>query len=256
MLRLFWALTTAVLLSACTNANDLDEAPVYLGNFSLGHNVAVAPNLTKGPASRDATEEEWVAAMKDAIDERFSRYDGEKLYHIGISIEGYVLAIPGVPVVASPKSALIIRVTAWDDAAGQKLNEAPKQITVVEDISTNTIFGSGFTQSKDVQMKNLARNAAKLIQNWLVRENARNGWFEPDGQISEAAVSAEAELESETAPDLGDIQSSEEDTQEPETVSDPDSTSNTASPTSEESAEELSENIVEPSVASGEDVEG
>ena len=53
----FFAIVMALgLLGACTNANDLDKAPVDLGNFALGHNVVVAPNLTKGPASRDASK--------------------------------------------------------------------------------------------------------------------------------------------------------------------------------------------------------
>lgn len=169
-------------LGACTNPNDLDETPAYLGNFSLGHNVVVAPNLTKGPASRDASKEEWIDAMKSAIDERFRRYEGEKLYHLGISVEGYVLAIPGIPVVASPKSALILNVTAWDDSTQSKLNEKPELITVVESLSGNTVLGSGLTQSRKKQMENLSRNAAKLIQNWLVAQNNQFGWFEPDGR--------------------------------------------------------------------------
>lgn len=182
MFRLITLLLAAVALSACTNPNDLEKNPVYLGDFTLGHNVAVAPNLTKGPASREATKEEWTAAMKEAIDERFSRYDGDKFYHLGISIEGYVLAIPGVPIVASPKSALILNVTAWDDATQTKLNDKPEQITVIESFSGPTLLGSGLTQSKEKQMYNLTRNASKLIQNWLVRENDKKGWFEPDGK--------------------------------------------------------------------------
>lgn len=198
MHRLITLVAAALMLAACTNPNDLDEAPAYLGNFSLGHNVTVTPNITKGPASRDASDEEWITAMQLAVDERFSRYDGDKLYHLGISIEGYVLAIPGVPIVASPKSALIIRVTAWDDAAGKKLNEEPNQITIVESFSGNTMLGSGLTQSKEVQMKNLTRNASKQIQNWLVQENSRNGWFEDGSVPSKAAKEAVKTL---SAPD-------------------------------------------------------
>jgi hypothetical protein len=191
MHRTILSLFAALMLAACTNANDLDEAPAYLGNFSLGHNVVVAPNLTKGPASREASEEEWIAAMQGAVAERFSRYEGDKLYHLGISIEGYVLAIPGIPLVAAPKSALILRVTAWDDAAGKKLNEEPEQITVIESISANTMLGSGLTQSKEVQIENLTRNAAKLIQNWLVRENTRNNWFEDENPAAPLAPTDE-----------------------------------------------------------------
>lgn len=179
MFRLTALVLALVSLVACTNPDDLDKAPVDLGDFELGHNIVVAPNLTKGPASRDASEEEWIAEMTQAIDERFGRYEGGKLYHLGISIEGYVLAVPGVPIVASPKSALILNVTAWDDAAGKKLNDKPEQVTVIESFSGGTFIGSGLTQSKEVQMRNLSRNAAKLIQNWLVRQKHQQGWFKP-----------------------------------------------------------------------------
>ncbi|QGX99320.1 hypothetical protein EI983_14020 [Roseovarius faecimaris] len=184
MTRLLALFATLCLLAACTNPNDLDQAPVDLGDFRLGHNVAVAPNITKGPASREASAEEWIAAMQAAIDERFGRYEGDKLYHFGISIEGYVLAVPGVPVVASPKSALIIRVTLWDDAAQAKLNEEPEQVTIIESFSADTWIGSGLTQSKEKQMENLTRNAAKLIENWMVRQRAKQGWFGPEPMAS------------------------------------------------------------------------
>ncbi len=177
----FLALFGLALMAACTNPNDLDEAPAYLGNFHLGHNVVVAPNLTKGPASREASKEEWIAAMTDAMTDRFGRYEGTKLYHLGVSVEGYVLAIPGVPLVASPKSALILNVTVWDDAKGGKLNTKPHLVTVVESFSGNTFLGSGLTQSKETQMLNLTRNAAKQIQNWMVQQNNELGWFEDDG---------------------------------------------------------------------------
>lgn len=171
------ALLALLATAACTNPNDLDKAPVPLGDFELGYAVVVAPNLTKGPVSRPATEEEWVAAMKKAIEERFRRYDGKRLYHIAISVEGYVLAVPGVPVVASPKSALILQATVWDDAAGEKLNDEPEQITVIESLSGETILGSGLTQSKEQQMRNLSRNAAKQIQNWMERQKHKADWF-------------------------------------------------------------------------------
>lgn len=199
-MRRMMILLAGLVLSACTNANDLEEAPAYLGNFHLGHNVVVAPNLTRGPVSREASTEEWVAAMKKAVDDRFGRYDGTRLYHFGISLEGYVLAIPGIPVVASPRSALILRVTAWDDAKGAKLNAEPETITILESISGNTVVGSGLTQSKEKQMENLTKNAAKQIQNWLVTQNNDEGWFEDDGQparnkpqgrAAQAAIDAE-----------------------------------------------------------------
>jgi hypothetical protein len=174
-------------LSACTNANDLDQAPVDLGAFKLGHNVVVAPKATKGPVSRDASADEWKAALTAAIDERFGRYQGDKLIHFGISVEGFVLAQPGIPIVASPKSVLIINLTAWDDAAGAKLNEAPKQITVLESFSGKSFLGSGLTQSKEQQMQALSRNAAKLIEDFLVKMHAEEGWFLPAAPAQEPA---------------------------------------------------------------------
>lgn len=187
-MRRFMALLGLLAVTACTNANDLDEEPAYLGNFRLGHNIVVAPNLTKGPASRAASKEEWIDAMTRAISERFTRHEGSKLYHLGVSVEGYVLAVPGLPVVASPKSALILNVTAWDDAAGKKLNQKPELITVVETASAKTLIGSGLTQSKEVQMENLSRNAAKLIENWLNRQNDNLGWFEDDGRPAKEKI--------------------------------------------------------------------
>ncbi|SMO59842.1 hypothetical protein SAMN06265173_10722 [Thalassovita litoralis] len=167
-------------LTACTNSNDLDKAPVDLGTFQLGHNVVVAPKMVKGPVSREASKEEWIASLHGAIAERFDRYEGDKLFHFGVSVEGYVLAQPGIPIVASPKSVLIINLTVWDDAKGKKLNEKPEQITVLETFSGDTLVGSGLTQSKEQQMLNLSRNAAKMIQDYLVKKNTEEGWFKPD----------------------------------------------------------------------------
>lgn len=182
MLRFLACGLALIGLVACTNVNDLNEAPTYLGNFHLGHNVVVAPNLKKGPLSRDASKKEWISYIYSAVDERFGRRQGTRLYHLGITLEGYVLARGGIPVVAAPKSALILKVTAWDDAKKARLNEKAELITVVESLSGDTVIGSGLTKTKEEQMIHLSRKAAKLIENWLVRQNATEGWFEDDGR--------------------------------------------------------------------------
>jgi hypothetical protein len=115
--------------------------------------------------------------LKEAIDKRFGRYDGGKLYHLGVSIEGYILARAGIPVVAAPKSAMIIRVTVWDDAQAKKLNVPPKQMTILENIDGESLIGTGWTQSAEKQLEGLARNAAKAIETFLVEQNAEQGWF-------------------------------------------------------------------------------
>ena len=195
----------AFLLSACTNPDDFDEPMPDLGDFSLGHNIVVAGKMKKVAISRDASEEEWVAAMTEAIDERFGRYAGDKLYHLGISVEGYILAPPGIPLVLSPKSGLIVNVTVWDDAAGGKINEEPRQFTVLESFSGETVVGSGLTQTREEQMTNLARNAAKQIENWLL-ENRE--WFgdapgPQAGQMRPAPVAAATVAGSVAAEDDG-----------------------------------------------------
>lgn len=198
MTRILALMTMLIALAACTNPNDLDQLPVDLGAFKLGHNIVVAPKMVKGPVSREATPDEWIASLTGAIAERFDRYEGQQLYHFGASVEGYVLAQPGIPVVASPKSVLIINLTVWDDAKGKKLNEKPEQITVLESFSTKSVLGSGLTQSKEEQMLGLSRNAAKQIQDFLVKKHAEEGWFLPvetetDSADSESAREPKAE---------------------------------------------------------------
>ncbi|MEC9311457.1 MAG: hypothetical protein VYA97_06830 [Pseudomonadota bacterium] len=188
MIRKLAAMALLVLAAACTDVSDLQEAPADLGQFRLGHNVVVASKMRQAALSRDATEEEWVAALQAAVEERFGRYEGERLYHLGISVEGFSIAPPGVPLVASPKSVLIIRATLWDDALGRKLNEEAKQFTVFETFSGSTIVGSGLTQTKEEQIQNLSRSAAKLVQNWMLQNPE---WFPGIGEQPAAATSDE-----------------------------------------------------------------
>jgi len=190
MFRTVFLFVVLAFATACTNSNDLDKGPVPLGNFSLGHNIVVAPKLTKGPASREADKDKFIAAMKEAVDERFGRYESDKLYHFGISLEGYVLAQPGIPLVASPKSILIVNLTVWDDEAGKKLNPKVEQITVIESFSGGSLVGSGYTQTAEEQMKGLTRNAAKQIQNYLVRQNYNEGWFKAKATAEKGAKAA------------------------------------------------------------------
>ena len=176
----------AALLAACSpSGDDLDAPPVSLGDFKLGHNVVVASKAVKGPLSREASEAELKSAMKAAIADRFARYEGIKLYHFGVSVEGYVLAAPGVPIVASPKSVMIVQITVWDDAANAKLNEKPHQLTIFESLSGETAIGSGLTQSKDEQLRNLTVNAAKQIELYLVEQQNAQGWFTSEAAETE-----------------------------------------------------------------------
>ncbi len=168
------AVAVAALAGCASNLDDLDGPVRPLGDFYLGHNVVVAANVTRGPLSREASNEDLETAIREAIDRRFRRFDGDRLYHIAISVDGYVLAQPGIPIVAAPRSALIFGVTIWDDARETKLNETPHRITVLEDLSGETLVGSGLTRTAEEQLASLAYNAARATERWM-RENME--WF-------------------------------------------------------------------------------
>ena len=155
-------------LAACTLPADMDAPQVDMGDFDLGFNIVVVNEPQVGPYSRKATDEEWKTALTEAIDERFGGYDGDKLYHIGVKMDAYVLARPGIPVVFRPQSILVLTVNIWDDAAQAKLNEEEKVLTIYEGVSADSIIGSGLTRNKKQQMQLLVNNAAKAIQDWIL----------------------------------------------------------------------------------------
>lgn len=161
------------VLGAC-QTSDLQKPPVPLGDFALGLNIVVADNVQKVPISRQVTPEQWEAEMKKAVAARFGRYNGTKLYNIGISVDGYALAPPGIPLVLKPKSVLVVTANIWDDAAGKKLNPEGRQFTVFEKLSPETFIGSGVTQNKQKQMEVLSYNTAKKIEGWLLQHPE---WF-------------------------------------------------------------------------------
>ena len=180
MMRAILGVVMMAVLAACSAGTDLDEPPVPLGDFRLEHNIVIASKAQRSPVSRAATEEQLAGTMRAAIAERFGRYNGASRYHFGISVEGYALAPPGVPLVLAPKSALIINVTVYDDAAGKKLNDTPEQITVLETFGADTILGTGYTMTAEEQLVELSRNAAKAVERYLLTQQEEQGWFEPD----------------------------------------------------------------------------
>ncbi|MDG1431628.1 MAG: hypothetical protein P8L68_04585 [Paracoccaceae bacterium] len=173
MKKLLIAVVSILTLAGCSVLPEL-KPQSELGDFALGHNIVIAPNPYVGPGSREATTDELIGSVKDALDARLDIYEGDKVYNIGLSIDGYVLADVGVPVVLAPKSALIVHITLWDDAAGEKLNDEAHQIAVLEDFSTKTIIGSGLFNTGDQQLQALSRKIALKVEEWL-EEN--NEWF-------------------------------------------------------------------------------
>ncbi len=196
------ALLLVLLVAACTDAREMGAERPELGDFRLGHNIVVASNAQRAPFSREAEPEEWEEALQEAVAERFGRYEGTRLYHIAVSVDGYVLAVPGVPLVASPRSVLIVGVHVWDDELGL-LNEERRQLTILEGVSGESVVGSGLTRSAETQMSILSRNAARAIENWMT-ENSE--WFNtgrpPRPEMLEAL--AEREMAAAAAAETGE----------------------------------------------------
>lgn len=185
------------LLAACGGTEDIDGPLKPIGDFYLGHNIVVAANAQLGPFSREASAEEWEEVLGEEMERRFRRFDGDRMYHLAVSVDGYVLAVPGIPVVAAPRSVIIVGVTVWDDAAGGKINDTPHRITVLENLSGETVVSSGLTQSREQQMKNLSENAARSVENWL-RQNIE--WFQrPADEAPAAGADSEATAAAEPA---------------------------------------------------------
>lgn len=180
----FGAVLALSLLAACA-AEGPDAPPADFGDFALGHNIVVAKNAKPVGPSRKATAAEWEAALKSAIGDRFAQYHGEKLYHIGVGVDAYALAVPGVPVVLAPKSVLAVTVNVWDDTARRPVNAAPKQFTVFEGLTGDTVVGSGLTKTKEEQMATLSANAARQINAWLAENKA---WFTPEAVAARALL--------------------------------------------------------------------
>lgn len=180
MRRFLVVLTMLLALAACgSSTRDLQEPTEPIGNFKVGHIGVVAPNLQKLLVSRDATNEEWIEAVTQALDTRFRRFSGDKYYHIGVSVEAYSLPPPIIP----GKSAVAMNVTIWDDAAQAKMNPEPKQIQVIK------VFESRISKNREQQLQGLAEEAARLIEVWLREMQESDGWFVPpaDGAVQDTA---------------------------------------------------------------------
>lgn len=176
--RALIALALVSMLAACAGKGDLDKPPPPLGQFKLGLNIVVAKDAQKSPVSRDATPAEWQNALKSAMEARFGRYHGDRFYDFGIKVDGYALAPPGIPLVLSPKSVLIVTVNVWDDPTQTQLNAKGKQFVVFEGVSPDTVIGSGLTQTKKQQLDRLSYNAVKKIEEWLLQHPE---WFPAQG---------------------------------------------------------------------------
>ena len=190
MLRILTVVTGLALMGACTQTQ-VYEPPESLGEFKLRVNYAFADKAVKGPVSRDATPDEWTAAIQNAVDIRLGRYEGAQDYDIGISLEGYMLAPPGIPVIYNPKSTAIVLVNVYDVKKKEFLAKG-KKFQVLEDTTGGSALkGSGHERTKEEQMSGLALKVADRVEEWLAEEHLENGWFERRPELIQPLDSAE-----------------------------------------------------------------
>ncbi|MEP3345875.1 MAG: hypothetical protein ABJN34_13705 [Litoreibacter sp.] len=201
------ALSLGTVLSACAVANPDNEEQVALGDFKLDLNVAVTDKARKMGVTRDATPEEWEAVLEAAIEKRFRRYEGEKLYHLSYSLDGYILATKGGRLALAPRSAMSMTVHVWDSETRTILKERSKQILVLEQFDGETLIGSGFFNTKEQQMENLAAQFAKAVERWLVSngdlfgQDVDEAAKEASAKDDLAALAEQAKTDAAVAPD-------------------------------------------------------
>lgn len=181
--RRHFALTALPFLAACAGKPDpaMRAAPEPLGEFKLGYVIVVAKNAQKVDPSKDVSQQLWDDALTQAIEQRFRPFQGSQLYHIAVNVLGYSVAVPGIPLVLSPKSVMMMDVTIWDnsrslgsDPKQGKINKEPRRFTIFESASAEFVIGTGLTKSAEEQVQNMAENAAAQIEAWM-RENP--DWF-------------------------------------------------------------------------------
>ena len=170
--RAFGGLSLAGL-SACAVPDPLGVDLPEMGNFQLADTVVVPETAKKIPPSRNATDAELKHAMTSEIERRFGRYAGGKDFIIAVAIDGYALAPPGIPVLLTPKSILVVTANLWTAEPQEKIG-GPHQITTFEG-ANSLLLGSGLVKDAEAQLTTLARNMASKIQSWMLR---RPEWFD------------------------------------------------------------------------------
>lgn len=163
------ALGGAATLAGCANAPDpLDGGLPAMGRFQLAQSVVVTDAMKQIPPSRRASPEAWEAMLEGELDRRFGRYAGGEGFFVALAVDGYSLAPPGIPVVLTPKSILVVTANLWR-ADGPEKVLGPEQLSVFEG-AESLLLGTGLIKSAEEQMLTLSRNMAARVQRWILAE--------------------------------------------------------------------------------------
>lgn len=161
------------VLAGCATPDPLTEDLPDMGDFEMALAIVVTKNAKRIPPSRATTPEKLETTMKAELERRFGRYAGGRRYILAVNIDGYSLAPPGIPIVLTPKSLLVVSANLWTADPQAKI-AGPEQITTFEGAET-LLLGSGYVKDADEQLTTLARNMSRKIQTWLLRNPALIG---------------------------------------------------------------------------------
>lgn len=178
MARMLSLLGGLLMLAAC-GATQLDETPEDLGAFKARVLHVYTEKALQWPLSRDAEPSEWQEPMERTLTARLGRYQGGQEYDVAVTLEGFMLAPGGVPIVFSPKSVAVVNVFVYD-VAGKRFLAEKVQMEVFEDTTgESALLGSGHSRSKQEQIDGLALNIADKIEEYIAEKHATEGWFAP-----------------------------------------------------------------------------
>ncbi|AHC99452.1 hypothetical protein [Leisingera methylohalidivorans] len=178
MIRILSILAALGMLAACGETR-LDEAPEDLGAFQARVTHVYTEKALQWPLSRNADHSEWDAAIKNALETRLRRYQGAQEYDVAVTLEGFMLAPPGVPVLFSPKSAVVVNVFVYD-VAEKKFLAKKHQMEIFESTTgESALLGSGHARTKEQQIQGLAVNIADKVEEWMADQHKEEGWFAP-----------------------------------------------------------------------------
>lgn len=109
-MRLVFGLLLTLTLFGCSPLH-LERQSDPFGDFRLGHIAVYGEEITKGPLSCEATDDEIKGALYVALQQKLGQYAGSGEYHIVVIVDAYTLGQPGIPLVFSPQTALGFRLS-------------------------------------------------------------------------------------------------------------------------------------------------
>ncbi|WP_417475754.1 hypothetical protein [Leisingera sp.] len=191
MTRIIALFATLSLLVACGETR-LDEAPEDLGAFQARIVHVYTEKALQWPMSRSADHSEWTDPIKSALETRLRRYEGGQQYDVAVTLEGFMLAPAGVPVLFSPKSVVVVNVFVYDVEQERFLAKKHQMEIFESTTGESALVGSGHARSKQEQIQGLAVNIADKVEEWMAEQHREQGWFAPRDSAEDQADPAAA----------------------------------------------------------------